>query len=97
MTMNKNIFISAMIITFSLLSCSKKEAENKEFESEFTATTALVKDTVFTKEYVSQIRSLKNIEIRAQEKGYLEKVYVDEGQYVHAGNRFLKLWLHYTK
>ena len=57
MTMNKNIFISAMIITFSLLSCSKKEAENKEFESEFTATTALVKDTVFTKEYVSQIRS----------------------------------------
>ena len=90
MTMNKNIFISAMIITFSLLSCSKKEAENKEFESEFTATTALVKDTVFTKEYVSQIRSLKNIEIRAQEKGYLEKVYVDEGQYVHAGQPLFK-------
>lgn len=90
MTMNKNIFISAMIITFSLLSCSKKEAENKELESEFTATTALVKDTVFTKEYVSQIRSLKNIEIRAQEKGYLEKVYVDEGQYVHAGQPLFK-------
>ena len=90
MTINKNIFISAMIITFSLLSCSKKEAENKEFESEFTATTALVKDTVFTKEYVSQIRSLKNIEIRTQEKGYLEKVYVDEGQYVHAGQPLFK-------
>ena len=90
MTMNKNIFISAMIITFSLLSCSKKEAENKELESEFTATTVLVKDTVFTKEYVSQIRSLKNIEIRAQEKGYLEKVYVDEGQYVHAGQPLFK-------
>lgn len=90
MTMNKNIFISAMIITFSLLSCSKKEAENKELESEFTATTVLVKDTVFTKEYVSQIRSLKNIEIRAQEKGYLEKVYVDEGQYVQAGQPLFK-------
>ena len=90
MTMNKNIFISAMIITFSLLSCSKKEAENKELESEFIATTVLVKDTVFTKEYVSQIRSLKNIEIRAQEKGYLEKVYVDEGQYVHAGQPLFK-------
>ena len=34
--------------------------------------------------------SLKNIEIRAQEKGYLEKVYVDEGQYVHAGQPLFK-------
>ena len=30
-------------------------------------------DTSFTKEYVSQIRSVRNIEIRAQEKGFLEK------------------------
>jgi membrane fusion protein (multidrug efflux system) len=54
-------------------------------------------DTAFTKEYVSQIKSLKNIEIRAQEKGYLEKVYVDEGQYVHAGQPFSKQCLLYIK
>ena len=46
----------------------KKEAENKEFESEFTATTALVKDTVFTKEYVSQIRSLKISKLELRKK-----------------------------
>jgi hypothetical protein len=28
---------------------------------------------------------LKNIEIRVLEKGFLQKIYVDEGQYVKAG------------
>lgn len=89
--MKKNLFISAIIITFSMLSCNKRKAETKEYESEYTATSPVVMDTAFTKEYVSQIRSLKNIEIRAQEKGYLEKVYVDEGQYVQAGQPLFKI------
>ncbi len=90
MVMKKNLFISAIAIALILLSCNKKEAETKDYESEFTATSPLIMDTAFTKEYVSQIKSLKNIEIRAQEKGYLEKVYVDEGQYVHAGQPLFK-------
>lgn len=89
--MRKNLFISAIVITFSMLSCNKKEAETKEYESEYTATSPAIMDTAFTKEYVSQILSLKNIEIRAQEKGYLEKVYVDEGQYVKAGQPLFKI------
>jgi membrane fusion protein (multidrug efflux system) len=48
-------------------------------------------DTTFTKEYVSQIRSVRNIELRAQEKGFLQNIYVDEGQYVAAGQLLFKI------
>jgi membrane fusion protein (multidrug efflux system) len=46
---------------------------------------------VIDKEYVAQIKSVKNIEVRAQEKGFLEKIYVDEGQYVHQGQTLFRI------
>ncbi|MEF9477680.1 efflux RND transporter periplasmic adaptor subunit [Chryseobacterium sp. 1B4] len=48
-------------------------------------------DTVINKEYVAQIQSVKNIEVRAQEKGFLEKIFVDEGQYVQAGQTLFRI------
>jgi len=67
---------------------SKKE---KEAPGKYTITSALLKDTSFNKEFVSQIQSVRNIEIRAQEKGYLEKILVDEGQYVQAGQLMFRI------
>lgn len=67
-----------------LVSCSPKEEEKSE-EGTFTVTSPIVMDTTFTKEYVAQIQSLQNIEIKAMVKGYLEKINVDEGQHVSAG------------
>jgi membrane fusion protein (multidrug efflux system) len=75
---------------FNLASCSKKE-EVKEDAGKFTVTNPAVIDTAFTKEYVSQIKSVRNIEIRAQEKGYLQNIYVDEGQYVNAGQILFRI------
>jgi membrane fusion protein (multidrug efflux system) len=74
-----------------LTSCVTKKEQEKEESAKYTVTSPLKVDTSFTKEYVAQIRSLKNIEIRAQEKGFLEKIYVDEGQYVHAGQVLFKI------
>lgn len=78
---------------FALLyqtSCTAKK-EEKEEAGKFTATSALKMDTSFTKEYVSQIKSVRNIEIRAQEKGYLQNIYVDEGQFVKTGQLLFKI------
>ncbi|WP_184191353.1 efflux RND transporter periplasmic adaptor subunit [Chryseobacterium defluvii] len=72
------------------LSCNTKKQE-KEEEGIYPVTVPLKKDTVINKEYVAQIRSVKNIEVRAQEKGFLEKIYVDEGQYVHAGQTLFRI------
>jgi membrane fusion protein (multidrug efflux system) len=42
-------------------------------------------------EYVAQIHSANHIELRSQEKGYLQKIFVDEGQFVKKGQLMFKL------
>lgn len=69
----------------------KSKKEEKEEAGKFTVTSPLKADTSFTKEYVSQIQSIRNIEVRAQEKGYLESINVDEGQYVRAGQVLFRI------
>jgi membrane fusion protein, multidrug efflux system len=70
----------------------KTKAETKEEELTKLLVTSPVKmDTTVTNEYVCQIRSIRNIELKAQEKGYLERVYVDEGQFVKAGQLLFKI------
>lgn len=71
-------------------SCTTPKEEKKE-TSKFAVTSPLKIDTSFSKEYVSQIRSIRNIEVRAQEKGYLQNIYVDEGQSVKAGQLLFRI------
>lgn len=73
-----------------LVSCAPKN-EKIEEAGKYSVTSPLRVDTSFTKEYVAQIRSIKNIEIRAQEKGFLQNIYVDEGQFVKAGQLLFKI------
>lgn len=80
----------ATVVMTLLMSCSSKE-EKKEENGKYTVTSPIVLDTVFSKEFVSQIRSIRNIELRAQEKGYLEKILVDEGQYVSQGQILFRI------
>lgn len=88
--MKKFLLLTAVMGLLSLVSCSDKKIE-KEENGNFTVTNPVKIDTSFTKEYVSQIRSVKNIEIRAQEKGFLQNIYVDEGQYVTAGQVLFRI------
>ncbi len=84
----------ALLISFCALICSigcKQKTEEKEEPGKYVATSPLRMDTSFTKDYVAQIQSVKNIEIRAQEKGYLQTINVDEGRYVHAGQLLFKI------
>lgn len=49
------------------------------------------KDTSYYNEYVSQIRAYQRIELKALEKGYLQKVLVDEGQLIHKGQLLFEI------
>lgn len=88
--MKKNTLITGLIALLYLASCTIKEKENEDV-GKFTVTNAIQIDTSFTKQYVSQIKSIRNIELRAQEKGFLQNIYVDEGQYVKAGQLLFKI------
>ncbi|PWA04091.1 efflux RND transporter periplasmic adaptor subunit [Flavobacterium psychrotolerans] len=88
--MKKSVLFTGFIALLYLTSCTSKK-EVKEEEGKYTVTNAAVIDTSFTKEYVSQIKSIRNIEIRALEKGFLQDIYVDEGQYVNAGQLLFRI------
>jgi membrane fusion protein (multidrug efflux system) len=71
-------------------SCESKK-ETGEAETKFFVTSPLKTDTFITRDYVCQIHSVQHIEMRALEKGYVEKIYVDEGQLVKKGQLMFKI------
>lgn len=88
--MKRIILFTGLIALVCLTSCTAKKEEKEEAEK-FTATNPVKIDTSFAKEYVSQIKSVRNIELRAQEKGFLQNIYVDEGQFVKKGQLLFKI------
>jgi membrane fusion protein (multidrug efflux system) len=88
--MKKILMLTGLCSFLFIASCNSKKEEKKE-ETKFLVTNPVKKDTSITKEYVSQIHSIQHIELRAQERGYLEKIYVDEGQRVTKGQLLFKI------
>ena len=77
-------------VLINATSCHSEKEEKKE-EAHYVVTNPIKKDTAITKDYVSQIHSIQHIELRAQERGYLEKIYVDEGQFVKKGQLLFQI------
>lgn len=85
--MNKYILLFGFALLITQVSCKTEKHHEEEKERVYTATSPIIKDTTIIKEYVSQIRSIQHIEIRALEQGYLQDVFVDEGQLVKKGQK----------
>lgn len=88
--MNKFLLFSGLICLFLHTSCSN-ENEEKEVAQKYLATSTLLKDTTIIKDYVCQVHAISHIEIRAQERGYLQNIYVDEGQFVKKGTLLFRI------
>ncbi len=88
--MYRIITLAFTIILFSLFGCQSHK-EQEEDTIHYTSTSPYEMDTSLMREYVAQVQSVQNIEIRAQEKGYLQKIYVDEGQQVKKGQLLFKI------
>ncbi|GAA0537353.1 efflux RND transporter periplasmic adaptor subunit [Chitinophaga japonensis] len=88
--MQRILMLMGLCALLCYTSCKSTE-EEKEAPTKFLVTSAVKMDTAYTREYVCQIRSIRNIELRAQEKGYLQGIFVDEGQFVKAGQLLFKI------
>lgn len=87
----KKFSVFFFLAVLSLVSSCQKKQHAVEEEATFLVTTPLRIDTMVYKDYVGQIRSIQHIEIRALEKGYLQKIYVDEGQFVKKGQLMFQI------
>jgi membrane fusion protein, multidrug efflux system len=80
----------ALVAVLSTMGCHREHHEREE-AGKFLVTSPLRKDTELDTEYVAQIRAMQHIELRALEKGYLQGIFVDEGQQVPKGTRMFQI------
>lgn len=79
------LFIYSCTILLSISCNSGTREKTVDAPEKFQVINPSSINTVYTKEYVAEIQSVQNVEIRARVKGFLEKINVDEGKPVKAG------------
>jgi membrane fusion protein (multidrug efflux system) len=82
--------LAALLAAMPLTACAH-HAEAGASPPAFDVTTVVRRDTPIVSEYVCQIRAIRHIEVRALESGYLERIFVDEGQHVEEGRRLFQI------
>lgn len=93
--MNKQSFLSILAASIIIASCGKKDdkaaqagaAQVKEYK---TLTLQPESATLYT-DYPASIQGQQNIEIRPRVEGYIDKIFVDEGAVVRAGQPLFKI------
>jgi membrane fusion protein (multidrug efflux system) len=88
--MRKTLMLAGIAGIFIFASCQNQKESKKE-EAKFLVTSPVKIDTLFYKEYVGQVQSSSHIELRSQERGYLQKIFVDEGQFVKKGQLMFQI------
>ena len=90
MRMRFVLFISTSFLLLIFVGC-QGDHDTREESVRFTVTNPIRKDTSLIREYVCQIRAIQHIEVRALERGYLEKILVDEGQLIRKGQQMFQI------
>ena len=87
----KEIIVSMCLAVFLFnTGCESKKEAAKE-QDKYQITSPLKKDTTIVREYVCQIRAIQHIELRALVGGYLQEIFVDEGQFVKKGQKMFQI------
>jgi membrane fusion protein (multidrug efflux system) len=81
--MNKSSLVWGTWLSILLISCSDKTVKNEE--QTYLVVNPIIKDTTYEREYAATINSFQNVEIRSKVKGFVEDIYLDEGQKVKKG------------
>ena len=80
----KNLMQGIWILSL-VTACSSSETKQIQDPENFPTTSPIMIDTTLSTDYVAEINAVQNVEIRARVKGYLDKIYIDEGKYVQQG------------
>jgi membrane fusion protein (multidrug efflux system) len=91
--MKNNFWMMILIVAVLMAGCTaKSQTDQKKINDKTLPVTRLItKDTALVHQYVADIQALRNVEIRARVAGFLEKIYVDEGQKVRKGQLLFRI------
>ena len=83
--------VLSALIALGSSGCNAHKEEHHHTAHKIIATNPQSKPVTITQQYVCQIHSQRHIELRALERGYLEKIPVKEGQLVKAGDQLFSV------
>ncbi|MBW1655458.1 efflux RND transporter periplasmic adaptor subunit [Flavobacterium quisquiliarum] len=93
--MNKQSFLSILAAAFIIASCGKNDksaqAGGAPQIKEYKTVTLQQKSATLNSDFPASIQGQQNIEIRPRVEGYIDKIFVDEGAVVKAGQPLFKI------
>ncbi|HMI07419.1 MAG TPA: efflux RND transporter periplasmic adaptor subunit [Flavobacterium sp.] len=91
--MRKSSILSTLILVLVLASCGKKQeqAPPPTGPMPFPVQKVVNQDAVIYQTYAANLEGQQNVEIRPKVNGFIQKIYVDEGQIVKKGQLLFKL------
>lgn len=85
-----SLAVLVLAVAFGAPACHHEEAKEQP-PQKLPVTSPLRRSIDLERDYVAQIRAQQHIELRSQERGYLQEIFVDEGQKITAGQRMFRL------
>lgn len=90
--MKNKSFIGAIAALLIVASCGKKQEQAPApGPMPFAVQTIARQDATIYEEYTANLEGQQNVEIRPKVNGFIQKIYVDEGQMVRKGQLLFKL------
>jgi len=92
--MKKRSLAGALAALLMIISCGKKEdqaAQAAPPPMPFPVQAIVKQDALVFEEYTANLEGQQNVEIRPKVNGFIQKIYVDEGQQVRKGQLLFKL------
>jgi membrane fusion protein (multidrug efflux system) len=93
--MNKQSFLSILAASLIIASCGKNDksaqAGGAPQIKEYKTVTLQPESAILYSDFPASIQGQQNIEIRPRVEGYIDKIYVDEGAVVKAGQPLFKI------
>ncbi|PWG79643.1 efflux RND transporter periplasmic adaptor subunit [Pararcticibacter amylolyticus] len=87
-----SVLAGLLAIGIVMQGCSSSHGENsKKGTSVYPVTEIITKDTILQNSYVTGIEAVRNVEVRARVGGFLDGIYVDEGQEVKKGQLLFRI------
>lgn len=88
-----NVMVLFFAAVLALQSCNWKEQNNQETPQAVDAEvlTLQLTDAVIEQSFPASLQGKTNIDLRPQISGYIDKIYVDEGAYVQAGQPLFRI------